>query len=100
MGATSLIFGVIAIIISLVPYCNYFALVPAILGLVMGCMDVVNKRKNKEPRGLAIAGIVLNAVAILLLFLWAFFSSMLSEDNIDSRNNFLKAAKEQDSKKF
>jgi len=100
MGAASLIFGVIAIIISLVPYCNYFALMPAVIGLVMGVVDVVNKAKNKEPHGLGISGIVLNAVAILLLSLWAFFSGMLAEDNIEGRNNFLNAAKEQGHKTF
>ncbi len=70
MGAASLVIGVIAIIASFFPLCGTWALLPAIVGLVLGIVEVVNKSKKGEPKGMGIAGIVLNPLAIIIIILW------------------------------
>lgn len=70
MGIASMIIGIIAAVLGFIPLCNYFAAIPAGVGFVLGIVDVVLKSKKGEPKGMGIAGIVLNAFAIALILIW------------------------------
>lgn len=70
MGIASMIIGIIAAVLGFIPFCNYFAAIPAGVGFILGIVDVVLKSKKGEPKGMGIAGIVLNAIAIALILLW------------------------------
>ena len=67
MGIASFVIGLICLILS--PFLSVFLILPAILGLVLGIIDVVRKSKKKEPRGLSIAGIVLSTIALVVCIL-------------------------------
>ncbi|MDP4089065.1 MAG: DUF4190 domain-containing protein [Bacillota bacterium] len=73
MGVASMVIGIIAALLGFVPLCNYFAVIPAIVGLILGIVDASTKSKQNQPKGMAVAGIVLNAVAILLIIVWTAF---------------------------
>ncbi len=70
MGIASMVIGILAALLGFVPFCNYFALLPAIVGLVLGIVDVVLKGKKQQPKGMGVAGVVLNSVAIILILVW------------------------------
>jgi hypothetical protein len=70
MGIASMVIGIIAAICGFVPFCGYFALLPALTGFVLGIVDVTQKKKAEKPCGQGIAGIVLNSLAILTTILW------------------------------
>ncbi len=70
MGLAAMIIGIVAVIFGFIPFCGYFALLPAIIGLILGILDVKNKSKAKQPKGMGMAGVVLNAVAIIVILLW------------------------------
>lgn len=70
MGIASLVLGIVSVVISFVPFCGIIALVPAIVGLILGIVDAVKKSKEQQPKGMAIAGIVCSAVAIVLIIYW------------------------------
>ncbi len=70
MGLAAMIIGIVAVIFGFIPFCGYFALLPAIVGLILGILDVKNKSKAQQPKGTGMAGIVLNAVAIIVILLW------------------------------
>lgn len=70
MGVAALVIGIISVILGFVPLCNYFAVLPAIVGLVLGIVEVTKKGKAQQPKGLGMAGIILNAVAIVVILLW------------------------------
>ena len=70
MGIASMIIGILAAICGFIPLCGYFAITPAIVGLVLGIVDVSKKKKAQAPCGQGVAGIVLNAVALLVIVLW------------------------------
>lgn len=72
MGIASMVIGIISAILGFVPVCNYFALIPAGIGFIQGIVDVVIKSQKKvEGKGIGIAGIVLNAIAIGLIVIWS-----------------------------
>jgi uncharacterized membrane protein len=65
-----MIIGIVAVVLGFIPFCGYFALLPAIVGLILGIIDVKKRSEAQEPKGKGIAGIVLNAVAIAVILLW------------------------------
>lgn len=72
MGVASLVLGILSLIIGFVPFCGAIALLPAIIGLILGIVDVVLKSKKGEPKGMGIAGIVLSAISIVIIVFWVF----------------------------
>ena len=70
MGIASFVIGLICLILS--PFLSVFLILPAILGLILGIVSVVIKSKKKEPKGLAIAGIVLSTIALVVCILVTF----------------------------
>ena len=84
MGIASLIIGIFSIICGILPFCGFFAVLPAAIGLVLGIVDTVIKSKKDTGKGMSIAGIVLNALAIVFILLWLTLfavSSTVAEEN-------------------
>ncbi|QSH40898.1 hypothetical protein P0136_10830 [Lentisphaerota bacterium ZTH] len=65
MGVAALVIGIVAVVFSFVPYLGFLAIAMAIVGFILGVVDVSCKSKAKLPTGNGIAGIVLNSVAIV-----------------------------------
>lgn len=70
MGTASLVIGIIAIIFGFIPIINYFLLIPALLGLILGIIDIGIKVKQNKSRSESICGVVLNALAIFVIAAW------------------------------
>ena len=84
MGIASFVIGLICLIAS--PFLNIFLIIPAIIALILGIVDVVNKSKKKQSKGLSIAGIVLSSIAIAscIFFLVLIFNIFnLASDSIN-----------------
>ena len=71
MGIAALIIGIVAVIVGFIPVCGIIALLPAIVGLILGIVEVSKKSKANQPKGLGLAGIILNAVAIIVIVVWS-----------------------------
>lgn len=84
MGVAALVLGIVAVVFAIIPVLGYIAFVPAVVGLVLGIIEVSQKGKKNEPKGMGIAGVVLNAVAILFIVLWTivFASAPSLEDQL------------------
>ena len=67
MNIASLVLGIVSLLFSFVPYCNYFVIIPAVIGLILGIIDVSQKSKLEMPKGMGIAGIVLNSLALIII---------------------------------
>lgn len=83
MGVAALILGIISIIIGFIPLCGSIALVPAIIGLILGIVDTVQKSKNNEDKGVSIAGLVLSAISIVIIVFWVFVFGV-AVSNVDA----------------
>ena len=84
MGIASFVIGLICLIAS--PFLNIFLIIPAIIALILGIVDVVKKSKKKQSKGLSIAGIVLSSIAIAscIFFLVLIFNIFnLASDSIN-----------------
>ncbi|MCQ2749268.1 MAG: DUF4190 domain-containing protein [Clostridia bacterium] len=79
MAVASLVLGIISLIIGFVPIVGSVAFVPAVVGLVLGIVDLVNSKKEtneeqtekpKSKKGYSIAGVILSGVAIFVILFW------------------------------
>jgi len=70
MGIAAMVIGIISAILAFIPLCGYIAFVPAVIGLILGIIDVKKKSKKNLPKGQGMAGIILNAIAIVIIFVW------------------------------
>ena len=78
MGIAALVLGIISIISSLIPGCGFIiALLPALIGLILGIVDVVKKSKSGESKGAGIAGIILTALALIISIVNLLFSAVI-----------------------
>lgn len=65
LGITSMILGIIAIIISFVPFLNIISLPTAIIAIVFGIITVI---RTSVKKAFAISGIILSVLAIVIAF--------------------------------
>ena len=77
MDVASLVIGIISAIVGLIPCVNFFVILPAILGLILGIISFRQKKEGNLPSGTALAGIILNSLPLLIavsMVIFAFFS--------------------------
>ena len=51
MGIASLVIGIVSVVISLFPLVGLIVLIPAVIGLILGIVDNVQKKKKQQERG-------------------------------------------------
>lgn len=70
MGIAALVLGIVSIILGFVPFCNIFMIIPAIIGLILGIIDLVRKKKASEKFGMPLAGLICSSIAIVVIFVY------------------------------
>lgn len=76
MGVASLVIGIIAVLLGFIPFCGIIALIPAIVGVVLGIVDWVKKSKQGQPKGMSIAGTILSIIAVVIIIAWYALAGM------------------------
>lgn len=70
ISVASLVLGIGAFFVSLVPVVGLVCLPFALVGLVLGFSGISRARRGFEGRGLAVAGVVASILAILISMVW------------------------------
>lgn len=96
MGIAALVLGIVSIIIGFIPFCGAIALVPAIVGLILGIVEIVKKKKTGEPKGMGIAGTILSGLAILIICAYVFVIGAAANIAVDGLEEFAEALNEID----
>ena len=92
MGIAALILGIISLIIGFIPLCGSIAIFPAIIGIILGIVDIVLKSKKGEKKGISIAGLVLSAIATVVIIFWVFvFGVALSNVDVNELEDALES---------
>lgn len=74
MGIASFVIGAFSTAFSIIPFGGIIALIPSIIGIVLGIMDLIQKRNTNENRVFSIIGIILCSIAIINIILWGLFT--------------------------
>lgn len=65
LGVTSLVLGIIAIVIAFIPFLNIISLPTAVVAIVFGIITVI---RTSVKKAFAISGIILSVLAIVIAF--------------------------------
>lgn len=72
MGVASLVLGIVSLVIGFIPFCGVIALIPAVVGVILGAIDFSAKKKAAQPKGMATAGLILSIIAIVIIAYYYF----------------------------
>ena len=72
MGVASLVIGIVSVVLGFIPCVGQLAFIPSIVGIILGAVGIATGKKAQPPKpiGTAIAGLVLNIIAIVVILLW------------------------------
>jgi hypothetical protein len=80
MAVTSMVLGIVSVVLS----CLWFLAIPAaIVGLILGIINLKNKKGGK---GMAIAGLILSGLGLLVGLYFAIFTIFLMDTVKDYSN--------------
>ena len=79
MDTASLVIGIIAVIIGFIPCLQIVVIVPAIVGLILGLVSWNRNRQEDKPTGIAVAGIILNAIPLIVIASLAAFVGLSAD---------------------
>lgn len=77
MGVASLVLGIIGLFLCFIPFIGIIGLLFAIIGLVLGIVDWVQKKKKDVKHGQAMAGVICSAIAIVIVIVYTILASLL-----------------------
>lgn len=90
MGVAALVLGIVSVIIGFIPFCGAIALLPAIIGVILGIIDIVSKKKKQESIGMSVTGLVLSSIAVIVILFWVFiFGVAVSTADMNELTNSL-----------
>lgn len=88
MGITSLVLGILAIVSSWMPIVNNFSALLALFGAIFGVIGIVGVvRGKKSGKAIAIAGIVLNVVAVVVVLATQSMYSVAIDEAMGASNS-------------
>ena len=74
MAVASLVLGIVSLIIGFIPFCGSIALLPAIIGFILGIVSIVLNKKKGDKIGMGVAGLVLSIIATIVIIFWVFIA--------------------------
>ena len=93
MGIAALVLGIVSLIFGFIPLCGTWAIIHAIVGLILGIIDCVKQSKKEDgKKGKSIAGIVCSALAIvIIIFWWIIMAGVIVNKTGDSLSNAIES---------
>ena len=73
MGIAGMILGILAVVFAIIPIFGWIISIPCVLvGLPLSIIGLIQNRRRGQGYGMAIAGIVTNSLAVIVVILWIF----------------------------
>ena len=80
MGIASLVLGIVSLVVAWIPCVGNVAFLPALVGLILGIIDVVKKSKAQAPKGIGLAGTICSGIALLFVIFYAIAIASAASD--------------------
>lgn len=77
MAVAALVLGIVSLVFAVVPIFGFFGIIPALVGIILGIVDLVKKKGMEQPKGKSIAGVVLCGLAMVLAVAWSLYTFKL-----------------------
>ena len=75
LGVAGLIVGIISLIFSCIPCLGVWAIVPAVVGVILSAVSMKQAGSGGGSKGMAITGLICSVVAIIIACYWLYLMS-------------------------
>lgn len=72
LGIAGMILGILAIILSFIPCFGVWAIIFAVVGVILSAISLSQAKKAGTSKGMAIAGLICSILAIIIGSIWIF----------------------------
>ncbi|MGZ3900691.1 MAG: hypothetical protein ACXVNQ_09710 [Bacteroidia bacterium] len=97
MGIAGMILGIVAIIVSFVPCFGWWAVVLAVVGVVLSAISLTQANKAGASKGMAIAGLICSILAIVIGSIWIYIMTKGATMAIDHMKDAMEQSGAMDS---
>lgn len=80
LAIIALVLGILALLLSFVPCAGILAIIPALIGLILGGIAYAKAKDNGQPKTLSLSGLITSGLAILIAVAWMFFIGSAAND--------------------
>lgn len=84
LGVAGLIIGIVACVFSFVPCLGMYAILPAIVGLVLSAIAMKQAGASNSPKGMAIGGLITSIIAALIAIYWIYVVNFAVHEGIEA----------------
>lgn len=81
MAITSLVFGIIAVVLCLIPFIGFISIIGGLVAVVVG---IIALAKKKPGRGMSIAGVIMGALGLIIAIIVTVVSIMFINAGVES----------------
>jgi hypothetical protein len=94
LGTAGLVVGIIALLFSFIPCLGMWAIVPAIVGIILCSISMRHASKANAPKGMATAGLVCSIVAAAIAAYWIYVAAYVVNKSPEMMMEIQKEMKE------
>lgn len=85
MGIASFIIGILSLLMSCIPIVGILVCIPAVVAIILGIVELATmKSRGKKKKGMAIAGIIMSAFAIVVSIIILLISCFWGVELLDN----------------
>jgi hypothetical protein len=79
LGIAALITAIVTFVLAVIPCVGIIALIPGIIAIVLASVGLSQASRNKSPRGVLVAGLIIAVVATLISFSQIFIAGRIGD---------------------
>lgn len=83
LGVAGLVVGIVAILFSFIPCLGMWAIVPAIVGIVLSAVSISHANKANAQKGVAVGGLVCSIIAAAIAAYWIYIAVYMVSNTPD-----------------
>ncbi len=80
MGLAGLIVGIVAVLFSFIPCLGMYAIIPAVVGIILSAISMSQAGKAGAPKGMAIGGLICSVIAVLVALYWVYVTMFVANE--------------------
>ncbi|MBL7916890.1 MAG: hypothetical protein JNM96_00740 [Bacteroidia bacterium] len=80
LGLSGLIVGIVAVLFSFIPCLGMYAIIPAVVGIILSAISMSQAGKAGAPKGMAIGGLICSVVAVLIALYWVYVTMFVANE--------------------
>lgn len=84
LGTAGLIVGIVALLFSFIPCVGMYAVLPAIVAIILSAISMSQSSKIGAPKGMATAGLVCAIIALIIAAYWIYLAYYVMHNSSDA----------------